>query len=140
MIDRGVVLQEPHALDVHRDLIAGSEHDVRVNRQADGGAAAHERDPPVHDDEIRLQGDVHFRGALGHEHVVVSVENGTIGQMCKTDGELDTLDGVSIDYGNWRFNVRMSNTEPLIRLNVESKGDIDLMKQKTEEILELIRS
>jgi len=57
-----------------------------------------------------------------------------------SDGELDTIDGVSVDYGDWRFNVRMSNTEPLIRLNVESKGNIDLMKQKTDEILELIRS
>ncbi len=57
-----------------------------------------------------------------------------------TGGILDTLDGVSVEYDNWRFNVRMSNTEPLIRLNVESKLDEKLMKQKTEEILEIIRS
>ncbi|MFC2084559.1 phosphomannomutase [Bacteroidota bacterium] len=57
-----------------------------------------------------------------------------------SDGTLNTLDGVSIEYKDWRFNVRMSNTEPLIRLNVESKNDIDLMKNKTEEILELIRN
>jgi phosphomannomutase len=56
-----------------------------------------------------------------------------------SDGKLDTLDGVSVDYGNWRFNVRLSNTEPLIRLNVESKGNKELMKQKTEELLNLIR-
>lgn len=57
-----------------------------------------------------------------------------------SDGTIDLIDGVSVDYGNWRFNVRMSNTEPLIRLNVESKGDVELMKKKTEELLNLIRS
>jgi phosphomannomutase len=57
-----------------------------------------------------------------------------------TDGILDELDGVSVEYDTWRFNVRMSNTEPLLRLNVESKGDIELMKTKTNELLELIRN
>lgn len=57
-----------------------------------------------------------------------------------SDGTLDELDGVSVEYDTWRFNVRMSNTEPLLRLNVESKGDIKLMKQKTEELLALIRN
>jgi len=57
-----------------------------------------------------------------------------------SDGKMDFLDGVSVEYDNWRFNVRKSNTEPLLRLNVESKGDIELMKRKTEELLNLIRS
>ena len=57
-----------------------------------------------------------------------------------SNGAIDLIDGVSVDYDNWRFNVRMSNTEPLIRLNVESKGDVELMKKKTEELLNLIRS
>ncbi len=57
-----------------------------------------------------------------------------------SDGKMDTVDGVSVEYENWRFNVRLSNTEPLIRLNVESKGDVQLMKDKTEELLNLIRS
>ncbi|GBD89516.1 phosphomannomutase/phosphoglucomutase [bacterium BMS3Abin04] len=57
-----------------------------------------------------------------------------------SDGKMDFLDGVSVEYDNWRFNVRKSNTEPLLRLNVESKGDIELMKKKTEELLNLIRS
>lgn len=56
------------------------------------------------------------------------------------DGKVDYLDGVSVEYDTWRFNVRLSNTEPLIRLNVESKGDKKLMEEKTEELLELIRS
>ena len=57
-----------------------------------------------------------------------------------SDGKLDEVDGVSVEYDNWRFNVRMSNTEPLLRLNVESKSDIDLMNQKTKELLDFIRN
>jgi phosphomannomutase len=55
------------------------------------------------------------------------------------DGEFDYTDGVSVDYGTWRFNLRMSNTEPIIRLNVETIGDIELMHEKTNELLALIR-
>ncbi len=57
-----------------------------------------------------------------------------------SDGKLDEVDGVSVEYENWRFNVRMSNTEPLLRLNVESKNDIDLMNEKTKEVLDFIRN
>ncbi|NWN92785.1 phosphomannomutase [Marinobacter adhaerens] len=45
------------------------------------------------------------------------------------------VDGLSIEFDNWRFNLRMSNTEPVVRLNVESRGDIPLMEAKTEELL-----
>ncbi len=50
----------------------------------------------------------------------------------------DRLDGLSMTFKDWRFNVRSSNTEPLLRLNVESRGDHALMQAKTEEILKLI--
>jgi phosphomannomutase len=56
-----------------------------------------------------------------------------------SNGKIDHLDGVSIEFPNWRFNLRMSNTEPILRLNVESRGDKKLMKQKTEELLGIIR-
>lgn len=49
-------------------------------------------------------------------------------------------DGVSMEFGCWRFNLRSSNTEPLLRLNVESRGDAQLMGDKTEEISALIQS
>ena len=55
------------------------------------------------------------------------------------DGKIDELDGVSIEYPKWRFNLRMSNTEPILRLNVESRGDEKLMKEKTAELLRIIR-
>jgi phosphomannomutase len=57
-----------------------------------------------------------------------------------SDGKLDEVDGISVEYENWRFNVRMSNTEPLIRLNVESRGSIKLMEEKTKELLDFIRN
>lgn len=57
-----------------------------------------------------------------------------------SDGKIDKLDGLSVEYDNWRFNLRMSNTEPIIRLNVEAKGSIKLMEEKTKELLDLIRN
>ncbi|HWK73907.1 MAG TPA: phosphomannomutase CpsG [Povalibacter sp.] len=51
---------------------------------------------------------------------------------------IDFTDGLSIEFERWRFNLRSSNTEPLIRLNVESRGDVALMQEKTAELLELI--
>ncbi|MDM2732316.1 phosphomannomutase CpsG [Citrobacter sp. Cy070] len=52
--------------------------------------------------------------------------------------EVDITDGVSIEYGDWRFNLRTSNTEPVVRLNVESRNNIELMGSKTEELLNLL--
>jgi phosphomannomutase len=51
---------------------------------------------------------------------------------------LDEMDGIGMDFGTWRFNLRSSNTEPLLRLNVESRGDHILMEQKRDELLEII--
>ena len=53
-------------------------------------------------------------------------------------GKVDKLDGLSIEYDNWRFNVRVSNTEPVMRLNVETRGDKALLKEKTQELLAVI--
>src|SRR5665811_1263543 len=52
-----------------------------------------------------------------------------------SDGELTTLDGVSVDYPDWHFNVRPSNTEPLLRLNLESLVSREDMEAKRDEIL-----
>jgi phosphomannomutase len=51
---------------------------------------------------------------------------------------IDKTDGISMEFGNWRFNLRSSNTEPVVRLNVESKGDVALMQEKTEQVLALL--
>ena len=57
-----------------------------------------------------------------------------------SDGKIDKLDGLSIEYPKWRFNLRGSNTEPVIRLNVETRGDRELLDEKTREIESLVSS
>jgi phosphomannomutase len=53
---------------------------------------------------------------------------------------VDRTDGLSMEFDRWRFNLRLSNTEPVLRLNVESRGDVALMKEKTAELLALVDS
>lgn len=52
---------------------------------------------------------------------------------------IDKTDGISLEFEQWRFNLRMSNTEPVVRLNVESRGDKALVQEKTREILALLK-
>ncbi|UKE83386.2 phosphomannomutase CpsG [Pectobacterium colocasium] len=52
---------------------------------------------------------------------------------------IDETDGISLEFEDWRFNLRSSNTEPVVRLNVESRNDELLMKRKTQEILNILR-
>ncbi|EIV7401361.1 phosphomannomutase CpsG, partial [Salmonella enterica subsp. enterica serovar Waycross] len=47
-------------------------------------------------------------------------------------------DGLSMSFADWRFNLRSSNTEPVVRLNVESRGDIPLMEARTCTLLALL--
>ena len=57
----------------------------------------------------------------------------------REDAEIDHLDGLTVDFGDWWFNLRPSNTEPLLRLNIEA-GDRATMERERDEILELVRS
>jgi phosphomannomutase len=54
-------------------------------------------------------------------------------------GRVSHRDGISVDFDDWHFNVRPSNTEPLLRLNLEATSE-ELMDRKRDEVLELIRS
>lgn len=54
--------------------------------------------------------------------------------------KVERIDGLSYEFANWRFNLRASNTEPLIRLNVEARGSQELMHAKTQELLALLQS
>jgi phosphomannomutase len=56
-----------------------------------------------------------------------------------SDGEQGRLDGISVDYDDWHFNVRPSNTEPLLRLNLESIISQEHLEEKRDEVLALIR-
>ena len=78
----------------------------------------------------------------GEINSTISDPSGKIKEIEKlyTGGKVDKTDGLSVEYDDWRFNLRMSNTEPIIRLNVESKGDVLLMEEKTKELLEVIRN
>jgi phosphomannomutase len=52
---------------------------------------------------------------------------------------VDYTDGIGLEFGNWRFNLRKSNTEPVVRLNVEARANIALMEEKTAELLALLK-
>jgi phosphomannomutase len=54
--------------------------------------------------------------------------------------KVDRTDGLSLEYADWRFNLRTSNTEPLVRLNVEARGSLELMRTKTDELLGVLKS
>ena len=57
-----------------------------------------------------------------------------------SEGRVSELDGLSVDADDWHFNVRPSNTEPLLRLNLESLVSRDDMEAKRDEVLALIRA
>ena len=53
---------------------------------------------------------------------------------------VDDMDGYSFEFANWRFNIRMSNTEPVVRLNVETRADQALLEEKTAEVLAILEN
>ncbi|MEC5342061.1 phosphomannomutase CpsG [Brenneria populi] len=93
-------------------------------------------------------------GQLVHDRMLAYPASGEINSSLKKPKEaiarvlnkyesgalaVDYTDGISVEYTDWRFNLRSSNTEPVVRLNVESRFDVVLMKEKTNEILTLLR-
>ena len=62
-----------------------------------------------------------------------------IEKIYSASGTVNKIDGLNIDFDNWRFNLRGSQTEPFIRLNVEARGDKNLMATKRDELLAIIR-
>jgi phosphomannomutase len=75
----------------------------------------------------------------GELNRTLSDPTAALAKLEKTYGEgalsIDRMDGVSIEYERWRFNLRASNTEPVVRLNIETRGDKQLLAEKTEELL-----
>ena len=81
--------------------------------------------------------------ASGEINRKLSTDAGTILARVRAHYEgkahaLDLTDGLSLEFPQWRFNLRGSNTEPLVRLNVESRADEGLMREKTAEVLRLL--
>ncbi|MBA3866080.1 MAG: phosphomannomutase/phosphoglucomutase [Solirubrobacterales bacterium] len=79
-------------------------------------------------------------GEINSEVADQAAKMAEIEQRYGEGAEVTHLDGVSIDFPDWHFNVRPSNTEPLLRLNLESLISREDMERRREEILELIRS
>jgi phosphomannomutase len=71
---------------------------------------------------------------------IAAVKAHFLADTTKDVPEIDTTDGLSMAFKNWRFNLRGSNTEPVLRLNVESRGDNALMQQQTRLISQLIQN
>jgi phosphomannomutase len=78
----------------------------------------------------------------GEINNVVADPDGVIARVEKEyrEGKKDYTDGLSVAFPEYRFNIRKSNTEPLLRLNVESRGNPALLSEKTEELLRIIKS
>ena len=79
-----------------------------------------------------LNGMWQVSGAHGAIHTMKAIE------AMYPDGRIEHIDGVSVDYPNWHFNVRASNTEPLLRLNLEAETPA-MMQAKRDEVLGIIR-
>jgi phosphomannomutase/phosphoglucomutase len=88
------------------------------------------------DDRMRAfpcSGEINFRVA----DAKASIDH-VMSHYAALDPVLDFTDGVSAEFPEWRFNLRSSNTEPLLRLNIESRGNAGLMHEKTSEISSLL--
>ena len=68
--------------------------------------------------------------------VIAAVEQ----EYASAADSVEHVDGLSVAFADWRFNLRMSNTEPVVRLNVETRGDEALMRSKTDELLAFMAS
>ena len=104
----------------------------------DGGVAAKHKVPFSEIIKNRLKkfpssGELNFN--VKKPDLVIS----KIFNLFKKDSEIDLLDGISFTYTDWRFNIRKSNTEPLIRLNVESKKSHKIVKTRLKMISNLIK-
>ncbi|HUV30565.1 MAG TPA: phosphomannomutase/phosphoglucomutase [Acidobacteriota bacterium] len=131
------------------NAIFGGEHSghfyFRDNWFADSGMIAllvcleliSRENRPLH--EMVRDIDPYFRSGEQNSRVKSIPEKIEAIRRAYDDGEQDTLDGLTVQYEHWWFNVRPSNTEPLLRLNVEADTQ-PLLNEKTAQLLKLIRS
>jgi phosphomannomutase len=86
-----------------------------------------------------LRSEYFISGEINSE---VEDQQGKMDEIARryADGRISHLDGISVDYDDWHFNVRPSNTEPLLRLNLESLVSPEDMERRRDEVLDLIRS
>lgn len=84
-------------------------------------------------DMYPCSGEINFQ-VMDAEKVLNKIE-----KLYGDEGKIEKIDGLGISYKDWRMNLRRSNTEPYIRLNVESRGNKSLLNDKTQEILSIIK-
>jgi phosphomannomutase len=82
-----------------------------------------------------VSGELNYR-VPDAKATIAAIESQYAAQALK----VDRTDGISYEFNDWRFNLRTSNTEPLIRLNVEARGADKLMRTKTHELLALLKA
>ena len=90
------------------------------------------------DERIRAfpcSGEINF--SVNHPRAAIAA---VLEQYATPDGTLDKTDGISLEFADWRFNLRSSNTEPVIRLNVETRANPDLLAERTDQLSRLIQS
>ena len=80
-------------------------------------------------------GEINFRV----ENATAKIES-ILRVFAAQGAQIDYTDGIGVEFIDWRFNLRSSNTEPLIRLNVETRGDPALLQQRTEQLRALIKT
>lgn len=85
-------------------------------------------------DDYPVSGEINITVSDG-DKVLQTIES----QYKPTAEDVSYTDGLSLSYPTWRFNLRKSNTEPVIRLNVETRGDWSLMEQKRDELIQAIQ-
>nr|WP_315042837.1 phosphomannomutase CpsG [uncultured Moraxella sp.] len=92
-------------------------------------------------DSFPISGEINFKlnGITAKELLAKLKENpNQFDENSQENAKLDELDGLSVNFDKWRFNMRASNTEPLVRLNVETIGDKELLNAKTTQICDWI--
>jgi phosphomannomutase len=94
---------------------------------------------PLHELMAEFRSRYFISGETNSEVADQQAKMEEIAERC-SDSEITRLDGISVDYPDWHFNVRPSNTEPLLRLNLESLVSREDMEAKRDEVLALIRS
>ena len=136
------------AIMADTDAVFGGEHSghyyFRDNYRADSGCIAAlvvlEVLSKARPSAVRLRTDFERYADSGEINIVVADPGQVIEALARhyQSASQDRLDGLTVDLGEWWFNVRPSNTEPLLRLNVEA-ADPDMCAARTAEVLSLIK-
>ena len=86
-------------------------------------------------DAFPCSGEINFK--VANAPAIIAVLEEQFSSECESK---DTIDGISLNHSDWRFNLRTSNTEPLLRLNIETRRDVIKLEKLLEEFTSIINS